>query len=74
LKPSTSYRLPPFSVIVVFVLLVIMGAGLMPLLFTKDLGSELQKPLALAVIGGMTLGTVMSLFLVPLAYYYLKKS
>ncbi|MEN6456639.1 MAG: efflux RND transporter permease subunit, partial [Prolixibacteraceae bacterium] len=32
MKPSTSYRLPSFSVIVVFVLLVIMGAGLMPLL------------------------------------------
>jgi len=61
-------------VIVVFVLLVIVGAGLMPLLFTKDLGSELQKPLVLAVIGGMTLGTVVNLFLVPLAYYYLKKS
>lgn len=48
--------------------------ALVPLLFTSDLGSELQKPLALAVIGGMTLGTVVSLFLVPLAYYYLKKS
>lgn len=48
--------------------------ALVPLLFTSDLGSELQKPLALAVIGGMTLGTLVSLFLVPLAYYYLKKS
>ncbi len=48
--------------------------ALVPLLFTNDLGSELQKPLALAVIGGMTLGTAVSLFLVPLAYYYLKKS
>jgi len=48
--------------------------ALVPLLFTSDLGSELQKPLALAVIGGMTLGTAVSLFLVPLAYYYLKKS
>lgn len=47
--------------------------ALIPLLFTSDLGSELQKPLALAVIGGMTLGTAVSLFLVPLAYYYLKR-
>ncbi|MGV8096451.1 MAG: efflux RND transporter permease subunit [Mangrovibacterium sp.] len=47
--------------------------ALVPLLFTSDLGSELQKPLALAVIGGMTVGTLVSLFLVPLAYYYLKK-
>jgi multidrug efflux pump subunit AcrB len=47
--------------------------ALLPLLFTNDLGSELQKPLALAVIGGMTVGTLVSLFLVPLVYYYLKK-
>ena len=32
MNSSTPYRLPSFSVIVVFVLLVIMGAGLMPLL------------------------------------------
>ena len=48
--------------------------ALVPLLFTSGLGSDLQRPLALAVIGGMTLGTLVSLFLVPLAYYYLKKS
>ena len=48
--------------------------ALVPMLFTSDLGSELQKPLALAVIGGMTVGTLVSLFLVPLVYYYLKKS
>lgn len=47
--------------------------ALVPLLFTSGLGSDLQRPLALAVIGGMTIGTLVSLFLVPLAYYYLKR-
>ncbi len=40
-----------------------------PLLFSHDMGSELEKPLAIATIGGMTVGTVVSLFVVPLAYW-----
>jgi multidrug efflux pump subunit AcrB len=40
-----------------------------PLLFSHDMGSELEKPLAIATIGGMTVGTVISLFVVPLAYW-----
>lgn len=47
--------------------------ALVPFLFTTGLGSDLQRPLALAVIGGMALGTVVSLYLVPLMYYYLKR-
>lgn len=45
--------------------------ALTPVLFSGDMGSELQKPLALAIIGGMTLGTINSLFFLPLAYYYI---
>jgi Cu/Ag efflux pump CusA len=44
--------------------------ALAPVLFSGDMGSELQKPLALAIIGGMTLGTIISLFFIPLAYYF----
>jgi multidrug efflux pump subunit AcrB len=40
-----------------------------PLLFSYDMGSELEKPLAIATIGGMVIGTVVSLFVVPLAYW-----
>ena len=47
--------------------------ALVPFLFTSGLGSDLQRPLALAVIGGMTLGTLVSLYVVPLMYYYLKR-
>lgn len=45
--------------------------ALVPFLFYSDLGSELQKPFALAVIGGMVLGTLVSLYFIPLCYYYL---
>lgn len=47
--------------------------ALLPFLFVSGLGAELQKPLALSIIGGMILGTLVSLYLVPLLYYYLKK-
>ena len=39
-----------------------------PLLFTRDLGAELQQPFAWALIIGMTIGTFISLFFIPLAY------
>ncbi len=48
--------------------------SLLPILFTGGLGADLQKPLALAVIGSMILGTVISLYFVPLCFYYLKRN
>lgn len=47
--------------------------ALLPILFSKGLGAELQTPLAFAVIGGLLLGTVASLFFIPLVYALLKK-
>lgn len=44
---------------------------MIPLLFSYDLGSELEKPLALATIGGMVIGTPVSLFVVPLFYWWI---
>ncbi|MFC0185615.1 Multidrug efflux pump subunit AcrB [Pseudarcicella hirudinis] len=43
--------------------------GLLPILFSGGLGSELQQPLALAVIGGMFLGLLISLSFIPLIYW-----
>jgi multidrug efflux pump subunit AcrB len=45
--------------------------GLMPLLWASGLGAELQRPLALTVIGGMTLGVIISWTFIPLMYYWL---
>ena len=47
--------------------------ALTPFLFTGGMGSDLQRPLALAIIGGMLVGTVVSLYFIPLCYYYLKR-
>ena len=43
--------------------------AMVPLLFTHDLGSELQTPLAIAMIATMTVGTLVSLFVIPLVYW-----
>jgi CzcA family heavy metal efflux pump len=42
--------------------------GLLPLSLGLGSGSELQKPLALAVIGGLLLSTFITLFVMPVMY------
>ena len=42
--------------------------GILPLLSRADMGSALQYPLSLTIIVGMTVGTIVSLFVVPLLY------
>lgn len=48
--------------------------AVVPVLFGSDLGSELQKPLALAVAGGLLVGTIVSLYFIPLAYWFLYRT
>ncbi|MFV0247969.1 MAG: efflux RND transporter permease subunit [Tenacibaculum sp.] len=47
--------------------------ALLPFFFIGGLGAKLQKPLALAVIGGMLIGTFISLYFIPLIYSLLSK-
>ncbi len=42
--------------------------GLVPLLFPHGPGSELQRPLAIVVIGGLISSTILTLFLLPVLY------
>jgi multidrug efflux pump subunit AcrB len=55
------------------ILMVAMASlvSTIPMLFSSGIGSELQRPMALSLIGGMSLGTVVSLFFIPLAYWYI---
>lgn len=43
--------------------------AILPFLSREDMGSALQYPLSLTLIVGMTIGTLVSLFFVPLVYY-----
>ncbi|MEL6673868.1 MAG: efflux RND transporter permease subunit [Bacteroidota bacterium] len=46
-----------------------------PFLVGSSLGTVLQKPLAVALIGGMLMGTLISLYVIPLVYaFFLRKS
>jgi len=42
--------------------------GLVPLLFASGPGSEIQRPLAIVVIGGLVTSTLLTLILLPILY------
>ena len=44
-----------------------------PFLVRGDMGSDLQYPLSLALIGGMIVGTIVSIFFIPVFYYNIYK-
>jgi cobalt-zinc-cadmium resistance protein CzcA len=46
----------------------IAAFGLVPLLFATGPGSEIQRPLAIVVIGGLISATALTLFLLPILY------
>ena len=46
----------------------IAALGLVPLLFVTGPGSEIQKPLAVVVIGGLVTSTALTLFILPVLY------
>ena len=45
--------------------------AMVPLFFTSDLGSELQRPLSVAMISTMMVGLIISLFVIPLIYWFI---
>lgn len=48
--------------------------AMVPMLFTNDMGSELQRPLAIAMIGSMVVGTLVSIFIIPIIYWLIYRS
>lgn len=47
--------------------------GLLPLVFATGPGAEIQKPLAIVVIGGLFSSTITTLYLLPLFYFRMEK-
>jgi multidrug efflux pump subunit AcrB len=48
--------------------------AIVPMMFASDLGSEIQKPLAVAMISSMIVGTLVSLYIIPLVYWRIYKN
>lgn len=44
-----------------------------PFLVRGDMGSDLQYPLSITLISGMVVGTFVSIFFIPIAYYVIEK-
>lgn len=51
----------------------IAALGLLPLLFASGVGSEIQKPLAIVVLGGLVTSTVLTLLILPPAFKMIYK-
>jgi multidrug efflux pump subunit AcrB len=47
--------------------------ALVPVLFVGGIGNDLQKPLSIVIIGGLTIGTFFTTWFIPLAYWYVTK-
>ncbi len=51
----------------------IAGLGLIPLLFSHSVGSEVQKPLAIVVLGGLVTSSTLTLLLLPPMFMLIAK-
>ncbi len=48
--------------------------GFLPLAFAMGTGSEMLQPLAISMIGGMSLSVFLSLLIIPALYYFVNKN
>ena len=49
-------------------------AGMLPLAFALGAGSQMLRPLAIAVVGGILISMVLSLIVTPAIFFYLTKT
>ena len=49
---------------------LVASLGLLPAALSRGVGSQVQKPLAIVVVGGMLIGTVMILLVIPLLFRF----
>jgi cobalt-zinc-cadmium resistance protein CzcA len=52
---------------------LVASLGLIPLLFATGPGSEVQRPLAVVVIGGLVSSTLLTLFVLPILYRWFER-
>ena len=42
--------------------------GLLPMAFSRGEGSEIRAPLAITVIGGLSISTILTMIIIPILY------
>ena len=47
----------------------VAGIGLLPLIFSSGAGAEVQRPMAIVLVGGLVSSTFLTLILLPCIYY-----
>ncbi|KPK77739.1 MAG: hypothetical protein AMJ79_02255 [Phycisphaerae bacterium SM23_30] len=47
--------------------------GLLPLIISSGVGSEIQRPLAIVVVGGLSSSTILTLIVLPVLYLYFSR-
>lgn len=53
---------------------LVASLGFIPMAFNTGPGSEVQRPLATVVIGGLITSTILTLLILPTLYYWLDKN
>ena len=51
-----------------------MGLGSLPLAMAKGAGCEVRRPLGMVIVGGICIGTLFTIFVVPVIYTYFHRS
>jgi cobalt-zinc-cadmium resistance protein CzcA len=54
----------------VFMIAVMGSLGLLPAALSTGMGSEIQKPLAIMIVGGLLICMILSLLVLPQLFYY----
>ena len=47
--------------------------GLLPLLLAQGIGADVQRPLAVVVVFGLTTSTLLTLFVIPAVYVWIEE-
>ncbi len=69
IKISACRRLRP-----ILMTTLAMALGSLPLAMAKGAGCEIRRPLGMVIVGGVSIGTIFTIFVVPVIYTYFNKS